>query len=244
MPFPPNREPEIAESLEAIFGATLNELHTALPARVERHDAANQRADVKPVFLRVFLDEDGNERAYEYPIITDVPVHFPRGGGAFIHLPIAEGDLVLLVCAQRSLDRYLETDGKQVIDTQDARRHHFSDAVAFAGLSTSRNKIQVSQPADLIIGLEDGSGELHLAPGGKFSFTTRDTAGKLTDGDALVRKADLQAVVDWINKTLLPAIKMITVPVTTAPGTSGLPLNVASFTSAPAATASAMTSTK
>ena len=202
MPLPPNREPEIAESLEAIFGATLNELHTALPARVERYDSANQRADVKPVFLRVFLDEDGNEQAYEYPILTDVPVHFPRGGRAFIHLPIASGDLVLLVCAQRSLDRYLETDGKQVIDTQDARRHHISDAVAFAGLSTSKNNVTLSDPKDLIIGLEDGSAEVHVQPGGKVFVKAASVmlgASGLSDDNALVRNKEFQALVKAFN---------------------------------------------
>ncbi len=240
MPLLPNREPEIAESLEAIFGATLNELHTAMPARVERYDSANQRADVKPVFLRVFLDEDGNEQTYEYPIVTDVPVHFPRGGGAFIHLPISVGDLVLLVFAQRSLDRYLETDGKQIIDTQDARRHHISDAVAFAGLATSKNKVSVSTAADLIIGLEDGSGELHVQPGGKFYFRAKGGAATPADGDALVRLSDLQKLVNWLNKTLLPAIKSITVPTGTGP--SGVPINTASFTDAPAPTASTIAS--
>ena len=202
MPLPPNREPEIAESLEAIFGATLNELHTALPARVESYDSANQRADIKPVFLRVFLDEDGHERAYEYPIVTDVPVHFPRGGGAFIHLPIAAGDLVLLVCAQRSLDRYLETDGKQVIDTQDARRHHISDAVAFAGLSTSKNKLTLSDPKDLIIGLEDGTAEIHVQPGGKVFVEAASVmlgASGLSGDNALVRNKEFQVLVKAFN---------------------------------------------
>ncbi len=198
----PNREPEIAESLETIFGATLNELHTALPARVERYDASNQRADVKPVILRVFLDEDGNEQTYEYPIVTDVPVHFPRGGGAFIHLPIAAGDLVLLVCGQRSLDRYLETDGKQVIDTQDSRRHHFSDAVAFAGLSTSKNNVALSNAKDLIIGLEDGSAEVHVQPGGKVFIKAASVmlgASGLSGDNALVRNKEFQALVKAFN---------------------------------------------
>ena len=202
MPILPNREPEITESLEAIFGATLNELHTALPARVEKYDAANQRADVNPVFLRVFLDQDGNEQAYEYPIITDIPVHFPRGGGAFVHLPIAAGDLVLLVCAQRSLDRYLETDGKQVVDTQDARRHHFSDAVAFAGLSTSKNNVTLSDSKDLIIGLEDGSAEVHVQPGGKVFIKAVSVmlgASGLSGDNALVRNKEFQALVKAFN---------------------------------------------
>ena len=202
MPIPSNREPEITESLEAIFGASLNELHTALPARVERYDAANQRADAKPVFLRVFLDEDGKEQTYEYPIVTDVPVHFPRGGGAYIHLPIAAGDLVLLVCAQRSLDRYLETDGKQVIDTQDARRHHFSDAVAFAGLSTSKSKIELSDPKDLIVGLEDGTAEIHVQPGGKVFVKAGSVmlgASGLSGDNALVRNKEFQALVKAFN---------------------------------------------
>lgn len=241
-----NREPDLNESLDALFRAHLAELHTALPAVVIAYDAKTQRAQVKPVFQRVYLDEDGIEQVIEYPVLQDVPVHFPRGGGAFIHLPLAKDDLVLLVCSQRSLDVYLQGDGKTVHDVADARMHHVSDAIAFVGLSTTQNvpqrlqSISADDAKDLIIGLEDGSAELHFQPGGKVYIRTAGSGNSSFKDDALVRKSDLAKLVKWLNQTLLPAIKVLTVP--TAAGPSGVPINVASFTNAPDATASSIAS--
>lgn len=48
---------------------------------------------------------------------------------------------------------------------------------------------------------------------------------RLSEDDAVVRRKDLQAVVDWINNTLLPAIRVHGHP---PPGV-GPPVNVASF---------------
>lgn len=149
----PSREPELLESLGAIVESFLSEVHTALPARIEQY--AHPLADVKPVVPRVFLDKAGQEQLVEYPVVTDVPVFCLRGGGAFLHFPIAAGDLVLLVVAERSLDNWLETDGRQVVDHRDARRHNISDAVAFAGLWTTRDKAVVSD-TDVVLGLKAG----------------------------------------------------------------------------------------
>lgn len=60
--------------------------------------------------------------------------------------------------------------------------------------------------------------------------------GGKSGSSGIARKSDLQAVVDYINNTLLPAIKTMTVPTGTGP--SGVPINAASFTNAPAATGS------
>jgi hypothetical protein len=157
---------EVNESLETIIGSMMDQLHVALPGRVERVTSP-QLIDATPTLLRVFLDEDGvTEVMVPYPVITDIPVHILRGGGAFISLPLAKGDPVMLIFAQRSLDAWLETDGKTIIDPHDSRRHHISDAFALAGMSTIKNPIPNSHATDMVVGLEDGSSELHVQPGG------------------------------------------------------------------------------
>ncbi|MNS65687.1 hypothetical protein D3C72_988630 [compost metagenome] len=161
------REPSLGESLDLIIGSHLAEIHTALPGKIEKYDAATGKADVKPVHLRFYEGEDGEEMEVAYPVITNVPVMFPRGGGAFVSLPLKQGDPVWLIFAQRSLDAYLETDGKQDVDPGDARRHHLSDAVCYPGGGTWRNAIPNAHADDLVIGLEDGGAEIHVTPSGE-----------------------------------------------------------------------------
>jgi len=104
------------------------EMRVSLPARVEQYDETKQRADVKPLLNRRYAD--GEEA--ELPVIAGVPVVWPRSGGAALTMPVAKGDGVLLVFADRSIDRWL-SDGGQVTP-DDPRTHDLSDAVAIPGL--------------------------------------------------------------------------------------------------------------
>lgn len=203
MTFEQNREPSEEESLDIIIESHLAELHTAMPGFIEKYDAATGKADVQPVLKRVYLDEDGQEVEVPYPVITNVPVACPRGGGAFVSLPLKKGDPVWLIFAERSLDGYLETDGAQQLDPQDARRHHISDAIAYPGGGTFTNHIPNAHADDLVVGLESGDAELHIKPNGEVWFK----AGKLMLGAngaakamALAEKveAEIQALRDYV----------------------------------------------
>jgi hypothetical protein len=167
-----SREPDLLESLDTIVQSRLNEVHVALPAKIVTYKPAQEAgaphlADVQPTLIRVFVDDDDQEVPVEYPVIPDVPVAFPRGGGGFLTFPLKAGDLVLLVFAQRSLDAWLQTDGKTPTDPGDARRHHVTDAVAYPGLLTATNFIPNVNTTDVVLGLEDGSIAIHLQPSGK-----------------------------------------------------------------------------
>lgn len=189
----PNRAPDVGTSLDAHFEAMASEIHTAIPARIEKYDAARQLADVKPTLIQVFADDEGKDMPVEHPVLTDCPVAFPQGGGAFLSFPLKPGDTVLLVCAQRSLDAWLETDGKTPIDPGDYRRHHISDAVVYPGLRTAKAPLPNAHADDVVLGLTDGSAELHIEPGGhtwlkspKMMLGSKDAAKAL----ALAAQAD------------------------------------------------------
>ena len=118
----------LSEPLRAAVESVMSELHVCLPGRIERYDHTEQRAEVKPLLRRNYRDGDESDM----PVIADVPVIWPRAGGASLTMPVQTGDGVLLVFADRSLDRWLAEGGEVTPD--DRRKHDLSDCVAIPGL--------------------------------------------------------------------------------------------------------------
>lgn len=102
--------------------------HVCLPARVEKYDHTQQRVEVKPLLRRAYADGV----VEPMPVVVNVPLIWPRSGGAQMTMPVAKGDTVMLVMADRSIDRWLSQGGEVTPD--DRRQHDLSDAIAVPGL--------------------------------------------------------------------------------------------------------------
>ncbi len=126
------RAPSLFDVIQTALNARLADLHVALPARVERYDAARQMLDAQPLLLSAYQQEDGSRATERIPVITNVPVLFPGAGGFRLTFPVEVGDTVLLIFAERSLDRWLALGGE--VDPADRRMHDLTDAVAIPGL--------------------------------------------------------------------------------------------------------------
>jgi hypothetical protein len=83
-----SRQGDWAEAIKGAIANSLDGLHTAIPAKVLSYLAPVQQCAVEPVIAGM-------------PELDDVPVLWPRGGGYYIHLPLAAGDHVLLVFCER-----------------------------------------------------------------------------------------------------------------------------------------------
>lgn len=160
-----SRTPRLEEVLRLAYRTMQTDLHVALPGRVEKYDASTQKADVKPLLQRHLSIPEQGELIEPLPVITDVPVVFPRGGGFFLSLPLAVGDHVLLVFNERSIDKFVAGDGGDT-DPIDLRMHSLSDAVAFPGFYPSQKALGDASGDALVLG-KDGGLELILDPAGK-----------------------------------------------------------------------------
>jgi hypothetical protein len=120
--------PSLAQVIKNGIDAALAELNTAMPGEIASYDDVTGLASVQPCLQRKYA-ADG--KVVDLPLVTNVPVCNPRGGGAIIKFPFLKGDPVVLICSQRSLDRWLVTGGK--VDPQDPRKHALSDAFAIPG---------------------------------------------------------------------------------------------------------------
>lgn len=130
----------IHELVSQMIEQSLDDIHTALPARVERFDPATLRGEVVPLVKRR-VTTDGEPEPL--PPILDVPFWMPKSGPFILRLPVRRGDTVLVVFSERALD-YLLIDG-QPQEPRFRRRHQLDDAIALPGLL---NQAEVQPPAE------------------------------------------------------------------------------------------------
>lgn len=153
--------PDLLDVLELFGENLLNGLHTALPGRVEQYDPATQRADVQPLIRRRVPKAGTDRREWVYedlPLIPSVRVIHPRGGGAFVHLPIDVGDFVLLVFCETGIGHW-EAGNGDLSDAGDERRHHLAHAVAIPGFFPATKNIPSvdANASELVVGFEGGA---------------------------------------------------------------------------------------
>lgn len=161
-----SRSPTFGEVLRAAMETRLGELHVAMPGKIESYDAATQRAEVKPMLMRRFANVDGEEVVESLPVLSDVPVIFPRSGQYFISFPLEPGDYVMLVFNERNVDNFEASQLGSEVDPQDFRLHNLADAVAFPGYYPLAGALKEADAANLVLGKDDGGIQIHMTPGG------------------------------------------------------------------------------
>lgn len=195
-----SRTPTLAEVLQAAIDARLVDVHTSIPAKVTRYDAAKCLVDAAPLIRGPVLAEDGSTSYTALPVVPNVPVSFPGAGGFRVTFPISIGDVVLLVFSEASLERWLQFGGE--VDPQDPRRFALSDAVAIPGV---RPFADVQAAATDAVVIESNGSDVRLG--------TKTAAEAL----ALASKVDAEL-------TALKSVFAAWVPV---PGDGGLVLKTA-----------------
>lgn len=205
------------------------ELNTAFPARVVT--VSPGVVSVQPLIKRTlaFKPTPPAEQVVALPVLADVPLWSPRGTGYAMQLPVAVGDLGLVVCCQRSLDVWKVSAGADPVDPQDPRIHHLSDGVFFPGaypiMSPFTPTIGAADPTAFI--LENGATQFRVTPSGQFNL--KNAAGN----DLLELTNEILTQLTNIN-TLIQAITVNTVfgpqPIINAPAFAALTPLLAAIT--------------
>ena len=120
--------PTLSQVLNQAINNRLLDLHTALIARVESYDAAKQQVSVSPVLKRILPNLDDELVSEQLPVLSDVPVLFPRAGGFFISFPIQPGDFVQLVFNEVSIDDWMAGASSTIVSGE---RFNLQGAVSF-----------------------------------------------------------------------------------------------------------------
>lgn len=150
-----SRTPTLTEVILAAIESRLVDVHTSIPGKVVRYDAAKQLVDVAPQIKTRHTDEDGAAVVEALPVVTNVPVVFPGSGGFSITFPVQVGDVVWLSISEASLDKWKSQGGE--VDPLDPRRHHLSDAVALVGLRPFSDPLPSTETGVVTIGSNTGT---------------------------------------------------------------------------------------
>lgn len=150
------------EMMLAALEGHQSQMWTALPGFIVSFNAAKQTCTVQPTLKCQFEQQDGSFQWVQMPVIQDIPVFFPKGGGATLTFPIAANDECLLVFASRCIDSWWQSGGIQV--QADKRMHDLSDAMAFVGFSSVPQVIGSISTTAAQLRSNDGNAVVSLNP--------------------------------------------------------------------------------
>jgi hypothetical protein len=135
----------LASALNTVFESLISDVHTALPGRIEKYEFATQKAQVKPLIKRKYLDGE----VLDLPVLVNVPVVFPRTKKSGITFPLSKGDGVLVIFTERALERWKSSGGDS--EPGDRRKFDLSDGIAIPGCFSFKDANLASNNEDLEI---------------------------------------------------------------------------------------------
>ena len=168
----PTSESEVADAVQK---NTISKVRTAAPGIIQAFDPETVTCTVQ-LSVRGFNLGDESKISTNLPLLVDVPVIFPRGGGVTLTFPIAEGDECLVVFADRCIDFWWQNGSVQ--EPVDGRMRDMSDAFVIPGPQSQVRKISGISISSAQLRTDDGAAFIELDPG--THAVTVTTPGKLT----------------------------------------------------------------
>jgi len=198
------RQDDPVEALRAALDGRQAEMWTTLPGIIESFDPEAMTCSVQLAVQGQVQDESVNTRAVNLPLLVDVPVVFPSGGGFTLTFPIKKGDECKVDFASRCIDGWWQNGG--IGGLLDERMHDLSDGMATVGI---RSQVRVLKPAVNTEGVQlrsdDGQAAITMLPdytitaenpacslslGADGTITSKAKAAIVQEGPALLLKAD------------------------------------------------------
>lgn len=159
------------EALLAFIEGFQSRLWTSMPGIIVSYDAATQSASVQPAIQGRQRMPDLTWKFVDLPVLPDVPVQFPNGGGFTLTFPVQPGDECELHFSARCIDAWWAygaagNGSKPQAQVQaQMRMHTLSDAICFVGpRSLPRVLAGVSTTAAQLRS-DDGATFVEVGPG-------------------------------------------------------------------------------
>lgn len=164
-----------------------SQIWTAMPAIVQKVRLDEMTVDVQPTIQGKIEDIDGVVTDVNLPVLIHVPICFPSAGGFTITMPVAVGDEVLVVIANRCIDGWWAS-GKISVQAEQ-RMHDLSDGFAILGPRSVPRVVPNISTTNLQIRNDAGTAYIEMTPGGAINLVgnvtvtgTLSASGGITSG--------------------------------------------------------------
>ncbi|ARF49172.1 phage baseplate assembly protein V [Pantoea stewartii] len=156
---------------------------------IQSFDAETVTCTVQPAIKGVISDQNGSTQSVALPLLVDVPVVFPRGGGVTLTFPVATGDECLVVFADRCIDFWWQNGGVQ--ESVDPRQHDLSDAFALPGPQSQKRKISAISSSGAQLRSDDGLAYVEVAAGHDITVKTPGKLSASAEGGAEITAPEI-----------------------------------------------------
>lgn len=163
------------QALDAISDKVRSSLRAAMPGSIQSFDADKVTCVVQLSIQGASSDSSGVVSSSSLPLLVDVPVVFPRGGGCTLTFPVSPGDECLVIFADRCIDFWWQSGGVQ--EPVSDRMHSLSDAFVIVGPQSQAKTIGGISTSAAQLRTDDGAAFVEVAAGHNITVTT---PGKLT----------------------------------------------------------------
>lgn len=172
-------------------------IHVAMPGRIQSYDPVHQVAEIVVGVRDSYPDPEGDGEYIhcDYPVLTAVPILFPRMGRTFLSFPVEEGDAVQILFNSSAIGiwrRSTVIDNVEGIQRAlrgvhlvgDVARHNLSHAVAILGLETYGRALNHTGAANATVDALDKPGIVlgYDAPTGTRLLMKPDAAVEIAHG--------------------------------------------------------------
>lgn len=145
-----------------LASSIMSALRVSMPGIVQSFDPDTVTAVVQPAIKGYEPDSNGVSQSTTLPLLVDVPVVFPRGGGCTLTFPVKAGDECLVIFSDRCIDFWWQNGGVQ--EPVDDRVHDLSDAFCIVGPQSQAQKISGISTGTVQLRSDDGSTFFELNP--------------------------------------------------------------------------------
>lgn len=157
---------------------------TSLPALVTSVDLPAQTISAQPAIRAVQRDTQDNKTNVILPLLINVPIVWPRGGGFSLTFPLKVGDEVLVIFADRCIDTWWQSGGVGV--QAEERMHDLSDGFAILAPTSQPKKLESVSSDSVQLRNEIGDNFIEIKEDGSITVKSGqskidiDEVGKIT----------------------------------------------------------------
>jgi hypothetical protein len=203
---------DATEATRSALDGRQAEMWTALPGIIQSFDPVAMTVVVQPAIKGRIQDEAGAGKDVNLPLLVDVPVVFPCGGGFSLTNPIKPDDECLVILSSRCIDGWWQSGG--IGGVPDERMHDLSDAIALVGPRSQPRRLDPAVDADNVqLRTDDGQAHItmmpdytilalnpecsvQLDPDGTITARNKAASVTLTPGGEISLQADSKIVLD------------------------------------------------